>query len=115
MTMKREARRVRKAIFEHQKRTSGIYAEMAEAPIEFREHFLGTFRNVLVRKYAAKRIEEAVTDLALKRMANNEHDPFPYVHEHPGCIVNGQRTNEQDAHDVFSPREGFVADEEAYQ
>lgn len=115
MTMKKGARSVRKGIFEHQKRTSPIYEQMAEAPVEFREQFLHSFRNPLVRRYAAQRIESAAQDIALRRMANAELDPYPYVHDHVGCIVHGQRTDTQDAHDVFQPREGFVNDESAYQ
>lgn len=115
MTMKRAARSVRKGIYEHHKRTSPVYEQMAEAPPEFREQFLHSFRNPLTRRYAAKRIETAVQDIALRRMANEELDPYPYVHEHEGCFVHGQRSDTQDAHDVFQPREGYVTDESAYQ
>ena len=114
MTMKRAALGVHKRIIAHRKRTSPAYAQLAEAPTEFREHFIASLP-VRDRKYAAKRIEEEATNLALRRMANNELDPYPYIHEHEGCFVHGQRTNTQDAHDVFQPREGFVADENAYQ
>lgn len=115
MTMKKGARSIRKGIFEHKKRNSRIYAELAEAPIAYREAFLASLPNVLVRRYAAQRMEDAATDIALARMANNELDPYPYEHQHEGCIVNGQRTDTQDAHDIFAPREGFVADPNAYQ
>lgn len=115
MTMKKGARSVRKGIFEHQKRTSEVYEQMAHAPEEFRASFLQSFRNPLVKRYAAKRIEEAVTDLALKRMADNELDPLPFIHDHGNCPVSGFRFPEQDSeHEVFAPREGYVANREAY-
>lgn len=117
MTMKKAARSVHRGIFEHRKRTSLAYEQLAHAPGEVAEHFLDGIRNPLIRRYAASRIEEARTDVMLKRVVSEELDPFPYIHEHDGCIVNGQRTNVQDDHDVFSPRVemGFVADESAYQ
>lgn len=115
MTMKKGARSIRKGIFEHKKRTSGIYAELAHAPEDYREHVLSTFQNPLVRKYARARVEEEVTNLALARMANEELDPTPFEHQHEGCPIYGYRFPEPDSdHDIFSPREGYVTNREAY-
>lgn len=105
---------VRRLIHEHRKRTSSIYADVAMWSAEQRAAFLSDLRNPLERKYVAQRIEEAVADIALKRMVNNELDPFPYEHAHEGCAMHGLRTNVKDEHDVFNPREGFVTNESAY-
>ena len=117
MTMKKGARSIRKGIFEHKKRTSPIYEQLAHAPLEYAEHFLRDIQNPLVRRYARERIETHRTDVVLNRVVHEELDPLPFVHEHEGCMVHGQRFDEQGEHDVFAPRVelGFVGEPSAYQ
>jgi hypothetical protein len=113
MTMKKGARSVHKGIFEHRKRTSPVYAEVAAAPEFVQEAFLAKFSNVLTRKYAAARIQDAQMDVALARI--DQLDPYPYVHEHEDCPYSGIRSGTPEGdHARFKPRDGFITDRGAY-
>jgi len=109
----RNERSVMKGIFEHKKRTSTLYAELAHAPEALQREFLESIPNPLVRRYAAQRVADATFDVAITRI--EKLDPYPYEHQHEGCPMHGARGQERDEHDVFLPREGFITDEEAYQ
>lgn len=111
---KGQAYRLRKSIYNHQLRTSEIYAELADAPQSIQHAFLHTLSNRLTRRYVSMRIMDAMMDLALTRL--DELDPVPFEHVHEGCFLHEARgeQSEDDEHDVFKPRLGYISDPEAY-
>ena len=110
---KRTLYRLHKQIHKHRLHTSPVYAELAHAPEMIIEEFLLSL-NPLDRKYAEKRISDARMDVALPRL--DQLDPAPWEHQHDNCFSNGGRSDEQqdEEHDVFAPREGFIVNREAY-
>lgn len=107
----RRERSIKRAIYRHQMHTSGIYAQMATAPDFIQEQFLDSLPNILVRRYAEKRIKDAAMDIALARI--DEIDPYPFEHE--GCPASGARSAEPEGdHAVFQPRDGFITDRSRY-
>lgn len=110
---KRTLYRLHKQIHKHRLHTSPVYAELAHAPEMIIEEFLLSL-NPLDRKYAEKRISDARMDVALTRL--DQLDPTPWEHQHDNCFSNGGRSDEQqdEEHDVFAPREGFIVNREAY-
>lgn len=110
---KRNLYRLQAQIHRYRLQHSPIYQDLVHAPDHIIQEFLSTL-NPLDRKYAAKMISDAQMDVALTRL--DQLDPTPWEHRHQNCLFDGGRTElpQDEDHDVFAPREGFIVNREAY-